>query len=252
MVTVSIIIVNYNSGEYLFNCLESLISNVLVKYEIIIVDNNSSDNSLDKCIVKFNNENIKYIQSSENLGFSKANNLGADMAKGEYLHFLNPDTIVYQDINDLYKEAQINENNVYVTRLRNPDGSIINNGYVIPTLNSYIKSALNKKAQKWFLGASILLSKRNFDSIGRWNEQFFMYSEDLDLFYRAYLNNLQTIVAKPIIYHAGGGCTSNTWTSKKRLKIINASFKKFYTINNIGWQYPFVTIIQKIYKLFHK
>ena len=89
---ISIIIVNYNSGAFLFNCVNSIITNLSdIDYEILVVDNKSSDDSFDRCKAIMNNR-LKLIQSNANLGFSKANNLGADRATGKILHFLNPDT----------------------------------------------------------------------------------------------------------------------------------------------------------------
>lgn len=140
---------------------------------------------------------------------------------------------------------------IYINRLKNPDGTIINNGYLMPTLKTYFKRIFSKKAPKWYLGASIIISKINFVKIGMWNEQFFMYSEDLDFFYKAQKHNLQVEVLPSIIFHAGGGCSKNVWSNKKRERIIDKSFKKFYYLNGIYWQYPLIKVLQGFYKIFN-
>ena len=84
---VSIIIVNYNTKQLTKNCIESIIAKTSgVEYEIILVDNESSDGSQE---VFASDKQIKFIEAGENLGFGKANNLGAQYAKGDYIFFLN-------------------------------------------------------------------------------------------------------------------------------------------------------------------
>ena len=93
MKTLSIIIVNYNSGEELIVCIKSIrryLTNV--SYEIIVVDNNSTDNSRE--LLKEFSAEIKTIILETNTGFSSANNYGVDKSTGEYLLLLNPDTIL--------------------------------------------------------------------------------------------------------------------------------------------------------------
>ena len=92
----SIIIISYNTEDLLKNCISSIISSIIsFDYEIIVVDNHSTDGSLE--MLKTNFPQVKVIANKENLLFAKANNQGATIAKGEYLLLLNSDTIVYGD-----------------------------------------------------------------------------------------------------------------------------------------------------------
>ena len=89
---VSIIVLNYNAGELLLNCINSLKKSTYSNLEIIIVDNISSDGSQEKCKNKF--PDIKLIQNKNNLGYCGGNNVGIQHASGEFIVILNPDTIV--------------------------------------------------------------------------------------------------------------------------------------------------------------
>ena len=85
----SIIIVNYNSGRFLLDCVKSILNNLGgISYEIIVVDNKSSDSSFSDC-ASVDDNHLILIQSGANMGFSRANNIGAEHASGNFLHFLN-------------------------------------------------------------------------------------------------------------------------------------------------------------------
>ena len=93
---ISIVIVNYNTKEYLLNCIDSIFqSKYRGNLEVIVVDNNSSDNSLQ--LIKKNENQIEIIENSTNLGFSKAVNIGLKKCNGKYICILNPDTIIVYD-----------------------------------------------------------------------------------------------------------------------------------------------------------
>ena len=89
---VSIIILNYNAGNLLLHCVESVLQTNYENYEIIIVDNASTDNSQNECKEKFTT--IQLIQNQKNLGYCEGNNIGIKNAKGEFIVILNPDTTV--------------------------------------------------------------------------------------------------------------------------------------------------------------
>ena len=89
---ISIIILNYNTGNLLIDCVSSIIKSELKDFEIILVDNCSSDNSHLVCKKKF--DMIKLIENKENLGYCEGNNVGLREARGEFIMILNPDTTV--------------------------------------------------------------------------------------------------------------------------------------------------------------
>ena len=101
-IDLSIIIINYNLSQEIENCLNSLLEKINTPkhwaYEIIIIDNDSPDGGLKETEKKFNGENIYFYYLNENLGFGKGCNYGFSKAKGDFICFLNPDTIIKEDI----------------------------------------------------------------------------------------------------------------------------------------------------------
>ena len=100
---VSIIVLNYNAGELLLNCIESIFLCNYKNFEVIVVDNCSTDNSHNECKKKF--EKIRLIENTQNLGYCEGNNVGIRNASGEYLLILNPDTIVESDLIEKFLET---------------------------------------------------------------------------------------------------------------------------------------------------
>ena len=99
---VSIIILNYNAGNLLIDCVESILRTKHENMEIIVVDNDSKDNSHLECKKKF--DEISLIQNSENLGYCEGNNVGIRSAKGDFVIIINPDTVVTDTwINEIFK-----------------------------------------------------------------------------------------------------------------------------------------------------
>ena len=88
---VSVIIINFNGGNYILDCVDSVIKTTNSHFEIILIDNNSTDNSSNLCKDKF--DEIRLFQSSKNLGMA-ARNIGLDNAKGKFIVFLDADTVV--------------------------------------------------------------------------------------------------------------------------------------------------------------
>lgn len=124
---ISIILVNFNSQKLLSNCLNSLYSNGGENehsFEVIVIDNNSSDDSCE--MVRQNLPNVGLIQNDVNLGFGKANNLAVRQAKGEYILLLNPDTVVDGNILDetfKFFSEHSDHKSAFGGILLNPDGT---------------------------------------------------------------------------------------------------------------------------------
>lgn len=246
---ISIIIVNYNSGNYLLGCLTSIRKNLSINYEVIIVDNNSQDNSFKGCQEMFSElKNFIFIQSGSNLGFSKGNNLGIKHANGSIFHFLNPDTELSGDMNKDYQRVLSEPDFIYVNPLRNPDGKMVKSEHLIPTIGNYFKALLGM-GDKWFIGASVIISKENYSKIKGWNEQYWMYYEDVDLFYKINKKHLKIIKLPAIIEHIGGGCSSNVWSKKERNDVAQNSKKRFYKINRLQYQYRLINLLHEIYDI---
>jgi GT2 family glycosyltransferase len=215
----SIIIVNYNSLDFLQKCIGSIDKylhppylEAALEFEIIIVDNASTDGSavfIKKNFLKSKGGFVKLIESGENSGFSKGSNLGARVALGDYLLFLNPDTEFVQDgfngILAFYREkSRTAKVGAIGARIINDDGSIQYSCRSFPTLlrqfyESWFLSKVFAKSKvfgsyfmtywdheetrkvDWLSGAFLFLKKETFYSVGSFNEQYFMYSEDTDL-----------------------------------------------------------------------
>jgi len=201
----SVIIVNYRGWNHLSACLDSLrdLSN-RISSEVIIVDNNSSDGKLDG--FKSDYPGFVFISNEVNGGFANGCNLGGRYANGDFLLFLNPDTVAETgEIEKLFHRAKDHPEN-YISSCRQIDkggreskayglfqgfGTITGTGRSLYRL--LFKNRINEKAKEgnyffrpdWVSGSVILISKEVFNSIGRFDEDYWMYFEDMDLCRRA-------------------------------------------------------------------
>lgn len=237
---ISIIIVNYNSRNLLYNCVKSILSNIInIEYEIIVVDNNSTDDSLELCKL-LESEKLIIVEPKVNLGFARANNLGVQHSSGRILHFLNPDTEVgtdlVKDYNHIISNVHQNIEHVYVNQMKDMDGTVYYGKNYIPDTFNYLVYLFNRKKTKWYyLGATVILSRKTFDRIGGWNERIFMYEEDSDLFYKINKHKIPIVELPTIIFHYGGGTSKNAFTSMEREILIQKSLRIYFKSNNLGF-----------------
>ena len=212
----SIIIVNYNVKEYILNCIQSIQDKIDANrcpYEVIVSDNGSVDGSVEAIRERF--PWVKVIKNNANLGFSKANNIGAKQAKGEVLFFLNPDTLIIKGIEEMgeyvlthqevglvgavtYQEDGISPQSV--AQLITPFRllmylymyQIYNNR--LKRLNDKIISSEKPYKVDYISGANMLIRKALFLEIGLWDEKFFLGHEDHDLCIRINRNGYDIII----------------------------------------------------------
>lgn len=226
MNTLTIIIANYNSKKYLENCLRSLVCVAGFKEQIIVVDNSSKDSSQQMIKNKF--PKVKLIENKTNLGFSRANNLASQEATTKYLLFLNPDTVVLKDtLAKLIQTAnRINDLGALGCKILNADNSLQFSCGCFPTLYNVIldrmpilrnvfytelirKRSYYQKRQSpdWVSGVCLLVPKDLFDKVGGFDENFFLYVEEVDLCYRIRKKGLKTFYTpeSQIIHHYQGG-----------------------------------------------
>lgn len=247
-VDISIIIVNFNTGRLLYNCLRSISSNVTVDYQVIVADNNSTDGSLNFCSSFEQDSRYQFIRLTENVGFARANNIAASKASGTVLHFLNPDTEVREDINDDYRSVLLSPDAAYVNPLLNRDGSVENRPKPVPTIrNLFYWYFRRNKCIMWYKGASVIIPGNLFYTAGSWSEDYFMYAEDLDFFYTLYRLGIPVRSLSSVIYHYGGASSSVTWSKLQREVAVQRSTRIFYKKYFSKSQYTAV----KIYFLFH-
>jgi N-acetylglucosaminyl-diphospho-decaprenol L-rhamnosyltransferase len=198
---VSIIIVNWNTRELLSQCLQSVYASQTTKeIEVWVVDNGSSDGSVE--IVRENYPQVNLTVNIKNVGFAHANNQALKRSSGDTLMLLNPDTVVDQDaIENLVHFLESNSDvGVVGPRLLNPDRSLQVSAYPEPTLfrefwRMFHLDRLNYYAEypmdKWsddqarevdvLMGACMLIRREIFDQVGFMDEDFFIYSEEVDL-----------------------------------------------------------------------
>ena len=212
MVDISVIIVNYNVKELLEQCINSILKAADgLNVEIIVVDNNSFDGSIEHLKNKFpSHPSLKLIESPLNLGFAKANNLGVKEAKGEYILILNPDTILQEDTLTrslkFYKETP--GIGAMTCKLILPNGKldlacrrsfptpsvavyrILGLSRIFPnskTFGKYNLTYLDENSTyevDAIVGAFMLIKKDVYEKVKGFDEDYFMYGEDLDLCFR--------------------------------------------------------------------
>jgi hypothetical protein len=209
MIKLSIVILSYNTRDLTLECLKSIVSQYEKELEkneleVIVVDNNSSDDSIKSIKSYLSDLNfgkaIFLISSNENLGFGKGNNLGAKAAKGKSLLFLNSDTEVLNK--GFLTMADFLEKNSRVGilggKLENIDGTAQKSCGRFYNLYNLLLMLLgferfgflrsspeNIQKVDWVSGACLMIKSAVFEKISRFDEKIFMYAEDMEICYRA-------------------------------------------------------------------
>lgn len=230
MPDISIIIVSYNVQYFLDQCVHSIYQSIgNYSLEVIIVDNASSDQSVQ--IIKKKYPSVQVIQNTQNVGFSKANNQGIALAKGKFVLILNPDTILSSDTIEICSNFLKVHDDAGAVCVRMIDGS----GKYLPESkrgNPTFKASFMKMTgiyklfphSRWFnayylgdigefevseievmTGAFMFIRKEVLDQAGYFDEDFFMYGEDIDLSYRlrATGKNIYYLPTTSIIHFKG-------------------------------------------------
>jgi GT2 family glycosyltransferase len=225
--SVDIIIVNWNAGNQIKVCIDSIISNrnSLIN-KIIVVDNASTDKS-DVDIDTI--ENVTLIRSDKNLGFGKACNLAAKLVNSEYILFLNPDAALFADTLSKSLNFMQDPTNANVgicgVQLLDEAGNISRSCARYPSALHWIIHALaldkifphqSLLMVDWdhsktievnhVMGAYLLVRRTVFNLLDGFDERFFVYYEDLDFSYRAHLAGWKSLYLSDVqAFHAGGG-----------------------------------------------
>ena len=205
---VSIIIINYNGKHHLESCLESLLKINYNNTEIIIVDNNSTDDSVN--FISKNFPNVILIKLNENKGFAEPNNIASKVATGDFLLFLNNDTIVTPSfISEMIKPIQQDSDiGICQSLLLKPDESIDSSGDFIDTLGVVYNSKTQISEIREISsarGASMMIKKNLFEQLEGFDKKFYFSFEDVDLSWRCWIAGYKVlIIPKSIVYHLGG------------------------------------------------
>ena len=215
---VSIIIVNWNSKENLEECLESLFKISYKTYEVIMVDNGSTDDSVE--FVKNNFPKVVIVRSKTNLGFAGGNNLGFKECRGKYILFLNNDTIVTKNflsklVKFMEKKADVgivqpkilfHRSGTYLHHKINSIGSfLLPSGFLYHlSYGKEDKSRDNSYEIFSAYGACFLARKKIIDKLGLFDDDYFAYFEETDLSHRVWLSGSKVMIdPSALIYHKG-------------------------------------------------
>ncbi len=259
----SIVIVSWNVRKDITNCISSLSVNPPVcSFETIVVDNASSDGSAQEIREQF--PEVTCVANDQNYGFAAANNQGIKLAKGEYLLFLNPDTIVRSGSLDPLVTFMDSNKDVGACgpKLLNEDGSTQRSVRKFPsyrgalyrfTFLKYFKIFKNSY-RSWLMrdfdhqsridvnqlmGAALLVRKSIIDEIGGFDENFFMYYEEVDLCYRIKKHGWRIVfLPQASITHLGGR-SSQQIPAAKRIMMLRSLLKYFRKNHGFGMTFLF-------------
>ena len=202
----SIIIVNYHHSHILGDCLESVYRTIeKIQFEIILVDNSSTDGGLESILKNY--PVIRFIKNSENAGFARANNQGAKIASGDFLLFINPDTIVIEDAIESMLDYIRSDSSIGILgpKVLNSDQTVQYSCRKFPTIwsglfnryslatrlfpnNRYSRDYLmldydhnSIRSVDWVSGCCMMMSKSTFKKANGFDENYFLFIEDVDL-----------------------------------------------------------------------
>ncbi|WP_291322890.1 glycosyltransferase [Desulfonatronospira sp.] len=249
-VLVSIIIVNYNGIEHLKTCLPALMRTQKVPFEVLVVDNASSDGSVQWLQETY--PEVKTISMETNLGFGRGNHLGVENARGQLVVFLNSDTMVEPDwlwtlIQPLYAEPDIGAVCSTLRLLEHPQvvnargGGMTRLGFGFDHDFGFVfeqSAAPDKKSYREVLfpsGAAMAMRKDDFEAFG-FDPAFFMYHEDVDLGWRIWLAGKRVVACdNSLVYHKFGGTSGITQNSRWR-EIMGSRHNLRSLWKNYQWQ----------------
>ena len=253
-IDVSIIVVSYNTREMTLECLRSIVAETTqVEYEVLFIDNCSTDGSFDAVHDEFGDDSrFHLVLADENLGFAGANNVLAESAKGKYLLLLNPDTVVLdRAIEELLEFAEENpKNGIWGGKTIFADGSLNPGNCWAPyTVWSEFCAAVGLRAafprSKFFhpraygtwqrdsvrevgvvTGCFFLIKGDDWRLLGGFDPEFFMYGEETDLCMRGIKQGMKPIVTPTatIIHHGGA---SEKIHEEKMVRLLDAQVRLF-------------------------
>ena len=269
-VQVSIIIVNYNCEGHTCNCIESIYKYVKdTSFEIIVVDNASVVYSVEAIAKRF--PGVKVIVNEENRGFGTANNIGAKEALGKYLFFLNPDTLLLNDaVTVFYRFLEENKNNVACCggKLVKPDGTPNKSYGNFPSvLQQFSDIGFYKFYEKFYndkltmgkgcdfkvirlvdyiVGAAFCIKKKVFEEMNGFDERFFLYYEETDLFFRLNKKGYKSYLLPSVkIIHLEGVTVESREPFNYGMWEMMEKSRYYYFSKNRGWFAAFcVRLIQ--------
>lgn len=261
MILLSIIILTYNTKDLTLNCIRSIVDNYRKELkdgllEVIVVDNASTDKTVQAIQnLEFRDQNFKLIQNKENYGFSRGNNIAFENAKGKYVLFLNSDTQIKDKglldmVSFLDKNSQVG---ILGGKLMNADGSAqSSSGKFYNLFNLFLMliggerlglvrlSPSKIMKVDWASGACMMVRPDVFKKIKGFDENLFMYMDDVELCFRAKMSGYETYFYPDsnIIHNERG-------SSNKTFAILNIykGILYFYKKHKLPWEYYLVKLL---------
>ena len=238
IIPVSVIIVTWNNAAHLQSCMTSLLAQTYCNFEVIIIDNGSTDETILGLEEKYPTLNLHVERLGSNLGFANANNIGARLAQGKWLALLNADAFPKPDwLARLIEVGEKMPNSFFASRQiqANSPGLLDGEGdmyhisglawrrhYGLPVEEKYeIEEIFSSCA------AAALYPRQIFLEAGGFDEDYFSYQEDVDLGFRLRLNGYRCyFVPQAVVYHVGSASTGK-----------HSDFAIYYGHRNLVWSY---------------
>ncbi len=241
-IAVSIVIVNYNTLTEIIRCINSVLVQEGISFDVVVIDNASCDHSVATLKQLFGHQ-IKLIASPINLGFGKANNLGAQSAHGQYVYFINPDAEL---------KGSLALKTLVDYALKHPQAGLIGTTVIETASRKIIASAYHYPGQRhlkttlglahlpgniaWIQGSSMLMSKARFDQVHGFDPDFFLYAEETDLCLRVRKAGYEIRVCSDVfVEHIGGasqGANRIASTRLKKQQSLYLFYQKHYSLHD--------------------
>lgn len=235
---ISIIIITWNSKKYLNDCLDHLVAQSCQDFEVILVDNGSTDGALDELQKNYPSLEFQIHELNKNMGFSAANNMGARLARGRWLALLNSDAFPAPDwLSNLIEATERNPGfssfssrqiNAGDTRFLDGAGDSYHvSGFAWKRYLDYPAEDYGRESTEIFspCAAAALYSREAFLEVGGFDEDLFSYYEDVDLGFRLRLAGHRALyVADAVVEHVGSGALG-----------IRSDFAFYYSHRNLVW-----------------
>jgi GT2 family glycosyltransferase len=247
--TLSIVIVTYNSLNYIEECIDSVLNNIgMVDLEIIVVDNSPIDKAEEMELLLMNNyfNKVKYIHNSENLGYGYGNNIGIRESNGEIICIMNPDIVISNP--ELFKDALSqfsNDDRLGMLGYKQFGGHNLSfyfrQEYFLPIFSALMTKLSNKlnlfyRKFMYLSGAFFFIKRETFDLIEGFDETFFLYNEESDITKRLLTAGYTIKYDKKIHYIHNIGDRSDTSIETFRISIDSAiKYLDKYNYNKIKY-----------------
>jgi hypothetical protein len=223
---VTVVVINYNGGKYVLNCIQSLLKTDYINYKVVVIDNASKDSSADEIRYKF--PNLQIIKLDTNIGYARGANYAMELFKDKYIVVLNNDIYVERDWLRILIETAEKYPNAIMIGPRIIDSidrktSFLQSYLTFPLIGSSI--VCFKRSEKNYSeivesayapGAIFLLRRYEALSIGGFDSDYFLNWEEIDFAWRAWLCGYRVLMnLNAYVYHNGGRSTKTTLTRRK-------------------------------------